>query len=139
MNDILDIEIILKKQKYHPIYNIGYILIIIISIFIYISCIYKYKTYYITKGTIKDNNLELLVNIDDIKYISNNNILEIDNILYSYNINKINKEIYVDDSLNNYKYIYLNVDNLSNINNYVYEVKLEKENKKIIEYLKDYL
>ena len=139
MNDILDIEIILKKQKYHYIYNIGYILIIIISIFIYISYIYKYKTYYITKGTIKDNNLELLVNLDDIKYISNNNILEIDNILYNYNINKISEDLYVDDSLNNYKYIYLNVDNLSNINNYVYEVKLEKENKKIIEYLKDYL
>ena len=58
---------------------------------------------------------------------------------YSYNINKISEDLYVDDSLNNYKYIYLNVDNLSNINNYVYEVKLEKENKKIIEYLKDYL
>ena len=139
MNDILDIEIILKKQKYHRIYNIGYILIIILSIFIYVSYIYKYKTYYITKGTIKDNNLELLVNINDIKYISNNNILEIDNILYSYNIDKISEDLYVDDFLNNYKYIYLNVDNLSNINNYVYEVKLEKENKKIIEYLKDYL
>ena len=139
MNDILDIEIILKKQKYHYIYNIGYILIIIISIFVYVSYIYKYKTYYITKGTIKDNNLELLVNLNDIKYISNNNFLEIDNILYSYNINKISEDLYVDDSLNNYKYIYLNVYNLSNIDNYVYEVKLEKENKKIIEYIKDYL
>lgn len=139
MNDILDIEIILKKQKYHPIYNIGYILVIIIFIFIYISYIYKYKTYYITKGTIKDNNLELLVNLNDIKYISNNNILKIDNIIYSYHISKISKEIYVDESLNNYKYIYLDVDNLSNIDNYVYEVKLEKENKRIIEYLKDYL
>lgn len=139
MNDILDIEIILKKQKYHRIYNIGYILIIILSIFIYVSYIYKYKTYYITKGTIKDNNLELLVNLNDIKYISNNNVLEIDNVLYSYHINKISEDLYVDESLNNYKYIYLNVDNLSNINNYVYEVKLEKENKKIIEYIKDYL
>ena len=139
MNDILDIEIILKKQKYHYIYNIGFILMIIIAIFIYVSYIYKYKTYYITKGTIKDNNLELLVNLEDIKYISNNNILEIDNILYSYNIDKISEDLYVDDSLNNYKYIYLTVDNLRNIDNYVYEVKLEKENKKIIEYLKDYL
>ena len=139
MNDILDIEIILKKQKYHFIYNMGLILIIIISIFIYVSYIYKYKTYYITKGTIKDNNLELLVNLNDIKYISNNNVLEIDNVLYSYHINKISEDLYVDDSLNNYKYIYLNVDNLSNINNYVYEVKLEKENKKIIEYIQDYL
>ena len=69
MNDILDIEIILKKQKYHPIYNVGVILIIIILIFVYISFIYKYKTYYTIMGTIKNNSLELMINIDDIKYI----------------------------------------------------------------------
>ena len=139
MNDILDIEIILKKQKYHPIYNVGLILIIITLIFIYISFIYKYKTYYITIGTIKNNNLELLVSLDNIKYISNNNILEINDKKYTYNVIKISEELYVDESLNNYKYIYLDVENLSNIDNYVYEIKLEKENKKIIEYLKDYL
>ena len=139
MNDILDIEIILKKQKYHPIYNIGTILIIITLIFIYVSFIYKYKTYYITKGTIKTNNLELLVNLEDIKHISNNNILKINDKVYRYKIDSISEELYVDESLNNYKYIYLDVDNLSNIDNYVYEVKIEKENKRIIEYLKDYL
>lgn len=138
MNDILDIEIILKKQKYSNIYNIGTILIIILLTFIYISNTYKYKTYYIAMGTIKNNNLELLVDINDIKYISNNNTLEINDNIYRYNINKISEELYVDESFNNYKYIYLNVDKLSNINNYVYEIKLEKENKKIIEYIKDY-
>ena len=139
MNDILDIEIILKKQKYHPIYNVGWILIIITLIFIYVSFVYKYKTYYLTKVTIKNNNLELLVSIDDIKYISNNKILEIDNKLYRYSISKISEELYIDESLNNYKYIYLDVYNLNNIDNYVYEIKLEKENKKIIEHIKDYL
>lgn len=138
MNDILDIEIILKKQKYSNIYNIGTILIIILLTFIYISNTYKYKTYYIAMGTIKNNNLELLVDINDIKYISNNNTLEINDNIYRYNINKISEELYIDESFNNYKYIYLNVDKLSNINNYVYEIKLEKENKKIIEYIKDY-
>ena len=139
MNDILDIEIILKRQKYPFIYNIGFILIIILIVFLYISCVYKYQSYYITKGTIKDNTLELLVNLDDIKYISNQNKLTIDDRLYNYNIKSISENLYVDESLNNYKYIYLEIPNLSNINNYVYEVKLQKENKKIIEYLKDYL
>ena len=139
MTDILDIEIILKKQKYPLIYNIGFILIIILIVFLYISCVYKYQSYYITKGTIKDNTLELLVNIDDIKYIFNQNKLTIDDRLYNYNIKSISENLYVDESLNNYKYIYLEIPNLSNINNYVYEVKLQKENKKIIEYLKDYL
>lgn len=139
MNDILDIEIILKKQKYHPIYHIGTILIIILFIFLYISCVYKYQTYYITKGIIKDNRLELLVNINDIKYISNKNTLTIDNINYKYHIESISEEFYIDESLNNYKYLYLDVKNLKNIDNYVYELKIEKENKKIIKYLKDYL
>jgi len=139
MNDILDIEIILKKQKYSPIYNIGTILLIIISIFIYISFIYKYKTYYITKGTMIDGYIELIVNLDDIKYFYNNNKLKIDNIFYNYIIEKIDKELYVDESFNNYKYIYLKEDNLNNINNYVYEIKLEKEYKQIIKYIKDYL
>jgi len=139
MNDILDIEIILKKQKYSHMYSIGTILIIILLVFIYITFTYKYKTYYITKGTIKDNSLELLINIDDIKYIYNNNILKIEDKLYKYNIKEINENLYVDEFYNNYKYIYLKVDNLNGINNYVYEVKLEKENKKIIEYIKDYL
>ena len=139
MNDILDIEIILKRQKYPYIYNIGFILLIILLVFLYISCIYKYQSYYITKGTIKDNTLELLVNLDDIKYIYNQNKLTIDNHIYNYSIKSISENLYVDDYLNNYKYIYLEVPNLSNINNYVYEIKLQKENKKIIEYLKDYL
>lgn len=139
MNDILDIEIILKKQKYHPIYNIGLILIIIFSIFIYISFTYQYKTYYITKGIMVDGNIKLLVKIDELKYLTNDNKLKIDDIYYKYTIKEISEELYVDESFNNYQYIYLKIDNLNNINNYVYEVKIEKENKEIIEYLKEYL
>ena len=139
MNDILDIEIILKKQKYHYIYNIGTILIIILLIFLYISFTYKYKTYYITKGTMIDGNVQLLVKIEDIKYITNNNKLNIDNLLYNYKVIEISEELYVDESFNNYKYVYLDVKNLNNINNYVYDIKLAKENKKIIEYIKEYL
>ena len=139
MNDILDIEIILKKQKYHAIYNIGTLLIIILLIFFYISFTYNYKTYYITKGTMIDGNIELLVNIDDIKYITTNNKLKVDSLYYGYTINKISEELYVDESFNNYKYVYLNVKGLNNIDNYVYDIKLAKENKKIIEYLKEYL
>ena len=139
MNDILDVEIILKKQKYGCIYNIGFILLIILLIFLYVSFVYKYKTYYISKGTMKNGQLVLLVNIDDLKYLTNNNNIEIDSNDYNYYIDKISEEIYVDESLNNYKYVYLLVNNLNNLDNYVYEVKLVKENKKLIEYLKEYI
>ena len=107
MNDIIDIEIILKKQKYHPIYNVGTPLIVIVLTFIYISFIYNYKTYYITKGTMINGNIKLLVDIDDIKYINNNNTLTIDSKVYNYSIKEISEELYIDDTLNNYKYIYL--------------------------------
>ena len=139
MNDILDIEIILKKQKYHQIYSIGFILIIIFLISIYISFIYTYRTYYISKGKMINGKVELLVNIEDIKYITNNNSLKINNISYKYIVKEISEELYIDESLNNYKYIYLKVENLDNIDNYVYEIKLVKENKKLIEYIKEYL
>jgi len=139
MNEILDIEIILNKNKYHPIYNIGIILILILLIFIYITTIYKYQTYLITKGKINDDYLELLVDIKDIKYLSTTNELIIDNKIYNYKIISISEKLYVDELYNNYKYVYLEVNNLNNINNYVYEVKFKKENKKIIYYIKDYL
>ena len=139
MNDILDIEIILKKQKYHYIYNIGTILLILLLIFIYVIFTYKYQTYYITKGTMIDGKLQLLAEIEDIKYISSNKKMQIDNITYNYKISKISEELYLDESFNNYKYIYLDVKNLNNINNYVYDIKLAKENKTIIKYLKEYL
>lgn len=139
MNEILDIEIILNKNKYHKIYNIGIILIFVILIFIYITSIYKYQTYLIYKGKIKDNQFELLLDIKDIDYLSKQNELIIDNKIYNYKIISISDNLYVDELYNNYKYIYLEIKNLNNINNYVYEVKIKKENKRIIEYLKDYL
>ena len=139
MNDILDIEIILKKQKYSKIYNIGLILLIILIIFLYISSIYNYKTYYIAKGTMDNGYIKILVNINDIKYITKNNNLTIDNKNYNYSIKEISNEIYLDEKLNNYKYIYLKVANLYNLNNYVYEIKILKENKKIIEHIKEYI
>lgn len=139
MNDILDIEIILKKQNYGSIYNIGFSLIVILSIFLYVSFVYDYKNYYISKGTIQDGQLVLLVNLDDLKYITSNNSLKINSDNYKYIVDKISEELYVDEELNNYKYVYLSVNNLDNINNYVYEVKLVKENKKLIKYLKEYI
>ena len=138
MNDILDIEIILKKQKYSLVYNIGWIIMIIILLFIYVSFTYKYQNYYINQGIMVDGNIKLLVKIDEIKYITNNKVLNIDNQNYDYIVKEISEELYVDESFTNYKYVYIQAKNINNINNYVYTIKIKKEYKKIIEYLKDY-
>jgi len=139
MNDILDIEIILKRKKYSKLYNIGLILIIILLISLYIIFTYKYQTYYISKGKIIDNKLELLVKIDDLSYINNNSKLKIDDKIYIYKVDSISNELYVDEFYNNYKYVYLKVEYLNNIDNYVYEIKIPKENKVIAKYLKNYI
>ena len=139
MYNLLEIDLILNRKKYSKIYNTSLIISIIILVFIYIIFTYKYQSYYLIKGKINNNQLEILININDIKYIKNNNYLNIDNKKYSYKLTTISNDILVDDNYNNYKYIYLKVNNLNNIDNFVYEVKIPKENKILAKYLKDYL
>lgn len=138
MNDILDIEIILTRKKYPKIYNLGIIISIIILIFIYIIFTYNYQTYYISKGKVLNNNLELLVNIEDIKYITNNKVIILDGQAYNYIVSSIGNDLLVDETYNNYQYVYLKISNLNTLNNYVYEVKIPKENQKLVKYFKKY-
>ena len=139
MDNLLEIDLILNRKKYPKIYNTSLIILIIILVFIYIIFTYKYQSYYVIKGKMINNKLELLVNINDIKYIKNSTNLSIDNKKYSYLLNTISNDIYVDENYNNYKYIYLKVNNLTNIDNFVYEIKIPKENKILAKYLKEYL
>ena len=138
VNDILDIEIILTRKKYPKIYNLGIIISIIILIFIYIIFTYNYQTYYISKGKALNNNLELLVNIEDIKYITNNKVIILDGQDYNYIVSSIGNDLLVDETYNNYQYVYLKISNLNTLNNYVYEVKIPKENQKLVKYFKKY-
>lgn len=138
MNDILDIEIILTRKKYPKIYNLGIIISIIILIFIYIIFTYNYQTYYISKGKVLNNNLELLVNIEDIKHITNNKVIILDGQAYNYMVSSIGNDLLVDETYNNYQYVYLKISNLNTLNNYVYEVKIPKENQKLVKYFKKY-
>lgn len=138
MNDILDVELILKKNKYSKMYNLGIILTVIILIFIYVINIYQYQGYYFAKGKVVNNKLELLINIDDIKYINNNNYIILDSQLYKYSINNISNELLVDESYHNYQYVYLNIDGLNQLNNYVYQVKIPQKKQKLVKYLKQY-
>ena len=138
MNDILDVEIILKRKKYSPIYNVGIILVIIFLIIVYILFTYQYQTYYISKGKVLDNKLELIVDINDIKYVKNNSLIKLDDTYYHYSIEKIGEELIVDNLYNNYQYVYLNVDGLKEKDNYVYQIKIPKEKQILAKYLKKY-
>ena len=139
MNNILNIDLILNRNKYPYIYKATFIINIIIVIFIYFIFTYHYESYYLIKGRIKDNKLELLVPINDLKYIRNNNQLTIDNQTYHYELESISSELYISNDFINCQYVYLYVDNLFNIENYIYQIKIPKENKILAKYLKDYL
>ena len=139
MDDVLAIDLIMNRKKYPIIYNASIICLVILLVTSYIIFVYKYQSYYTTKGKITDNKLELLVSSSNLKYINQNNILKIDNKYYSYKIVSIDDEIYLDNNYNDYQYVYLLVQGLVNIDNYVYEIQIPKENKIIAKYLKEYL
>ena len=54
--------------------------LIIIILFLYVINTYKYQSYYITKGIVKDNFIELLVPINDLKYVTDNKQIIIESI-----------------------------------------------------------
>lgn len=139
MNDLLDIELILKRTNYGRIYQISYLILIILLVLVYILFTYQYQTFYVSKGKINSNKLELLVNTKDLKYFNDNNKINIDNKIYPYEIDHIDKTLYIDEVYDNYQYIYLSIPGLSSIDNYVYDIKLTKKNQILAKYLKDIL
>lgn len=139
MNELLDIEIILKRDKYSKIYNMGIIGVIIIGIFIILASIYDYRTYLVINGRVVDNELELLIRSDEVKYIVENNYLVVDHEKYEYKITRISDEFVTGIDNKIYQYVYLEVNNTLKINNYLYQIRILKEEKKLIKYLKNYL
>ena len=89
----LEKDIIINSTKYSFIYNISFILILLIVPIIYILVIFKYQPYYKYQATIKNNYLIINKNINDIE----SNTFIYNNIVYNYKI-LINKE----DSQNTY-------------------------------------
>ena len=139
MNYNLAIDLVINRQKYSKVYHFTYTLLVIIIILIYVIFTYRYQTYYLLKGRVINNEIELLVPIEEIKNIEKEHNMLIDNMIYSYKITHINYELYIDNNYQNYCYLYLKADNLTNINNFVYDIKIPKENKILARYLKDYL
>ena len=107
-------------------------------IIVYILFTYQYQTYYISKGKVLDNKLELIVDVNDIKYIKNNSLIKLDDTYYHYSIEKISEELIIDNLYNNYQYVYLEVDGLKEKDNYVYQIKIPKEKQILAKYLKKY-
>lgn len=139
MNDILELECILKRNRYPFVYNFGFLMIIIIIIFLYIINTYKYQGYYVTSGVVKNGFVELLVLEDELKYTLNNEKIILDGNEYKYSVNKISDDVFIDDNYNKYRYVYILIDEIYSVDNYVYQVKIKKEKKALANYLLDYI
>ena len=136
INDILDIEAILRRKNYSKIYSAILVLIVIIMIFIYVIFTYKYQDYFLGYARVVDNNLEISVDNQDIKYFIKNKRIELDGKMYQYEIVYIDSYDEVDSD---YQYVYIKANVSILIDNYIYQVKLPKENLLLAEYLKKYL
>lgn len=107
--------------------------------------ILKYNSYIETSGIIvkEDNKFLLKINVvpDQLQDILKNNILIINNRKYKYDIEKINENLYVTDSLINYQILYLkiNIDKCYQKENAIIKLKLKIKEDKIISYFTNYL
>lgn len=142
MNEYIDNQIVLNK-KITPLVYVYIMIIIIISFsLIIIFMLFHYKTYYIIKGMVineEDNYyIKCYIPISDIKYITSSDNLLVDKKVYKYNIKRINEEYYTDNS-NTYQEVILDIELQSNYkyNNLVLDLKLLKENKRVIDYIKN--
>ena len=105
----------------------------------------NYQRVLITSCVIKNINGQFLimvsVNEEDLKFVVNNNKMQIDDKKFYYIVYGIDDDLYVSDKMKNYKVVYLkvNLDKKYQIDNLVIDAKINMENKMIFNYLKDYL
>ena len=136
LNDNIDEYIILNKKN--KIKSSTIILFVIILLFLLLSNILEYESFYDISAIYNNSNVTLLVNLNDLNNVLNNDYLIIDNKKYNYYIESIDEDLLIDNNLN-YKKINININlpKKYQINNLIINFRKRREKKKIIYYLKD--
>ena len=97
----IDSEIILQRKIGPYVYVYIMIIIVIMLSIIIFFILFNYKIYYTIRGTvIKEDDhfyIRIYIPINDIKYITNNDIVIIDNKEYKYNISMIDSEYFTNN------------------------------------------
>lgn len=140
MNRYIDGEIILER-KIGPIVYVYIMIIIVIMlslIMLFILC--YYKTYYNVRGVVIEESshyyIRIYVPIEYLKYITDNDIVKIDDVKYKYKIISIDSE-YFTDNMTTYQIVRIevNMKDKYRFNNLTLDLKFLKENKRIIDYI----
>lgn len=136
----IDNEIILGR-KVTPLVYVYIMIIIVFMLSLIILCfLFHYKIYYKTRGVveyIEDNYyIRIYIPIENIVYITDNNIVRINKKDYVYSIFSVDNEYFTD---NNKTYqivkIKCDLDKKYQFNNLTIDLDFLRENRRIIDYI----
>jgi len=136
----IDSEIILQRKIGPLVYVYIMIIIVIVLSLIILFILCYYKTYYTTRGvvTLEDGHfyIRIYIPLDNMIYITDNYIVNINNREYKYDIISIDSE-YFTDNITTYQIVKIevNLDSKYKFNNLTLDLKFLKENKRIIDYI----
>lgn len=140
MNNYIDNEIIMQRKISPIVYVYIMIIIVIFLSLIIFFILFHYKTYYRINGIVieEESNfyIKTYVPLDDLKYITKNDSLFINNEEYKYKIISIDDE-YFTDNITTYQVLKIEVEfpKKYKFNNLNLKLKLIKDNKRIIDYI----
>ena len=139
MNYYIDNEIIMQRKVGPMVYVYIMVIVILFLSLIIFFILFSYKTYYRAKGiVVKENDnyyIRLYVPLDDVKYITKNDIVYINKEKFKYNIISIDEEYFTDNVIT-YQVINISIDMVSKykFNNLNLSLSFIKENKRVIDY-----
>lgn len=136
----IDSEIILQRKISSFVYVYIMIIIVIMLSLIILFILCYYKTYYMVKGVVVNDDgnfyVRVYVPLDSLVYITSNNVVKIDNNEYKYKIISIDSEYFIDN-IATYQIVLIEIDFESKykFNNLTLSLNFLKEDKKIIDYI----
>lgn len=124
-----------KKVRLLNCLTVGIIFVVLIIFIVFRNI--KYEEFYINNGMVIDSNVvELMVNVDELNYVTTNDKLKINDNTFAYTIISISDVIFNNN--NYYQKILLNIklDKKSNIKNNILKIKIPLSKKTILKYIK---
>lgn len=136
----IDSEIILQRKIEPLVYVYIMIIIVIMLSLIIFFILFHYKTYYNVRGIVMCEDsyyyIRIYVPLDNLKYITDNDIVKIDDLEYKYSIIEVDSE-YFTDNVTTYQIMNIEIDlkDKYKFNNLTLDMKFVKEDQRIIDYI----
>lgn len=114
-------------------------LIVTIIGFIILTSVISYQKYYYNKGIVyRDGSefyLKMYVDIEDIEDVIKNSVINIDGEEHNYYVYYIQKDLYVNESYNNYQEIMIKTDLKYPVDNRVVNISIKTKKEKVIKFI----